>query len=171
MAGEALSAVTATLHSLGQISALTNRCPSRLFDQLERDEHRLYADSLRLRERAQAMRARVQYFEEWQQHLGQVNDPEARDRAERLRPRLKENFARMQEFAQPTREAFKPFLSDVRKLLDALENDPASVQEAETKQLIDRALENARKVEQGVAAILHELDAVAGLLKPVKGVA
>src|SRR5215467_1173919 len=71
MTAEALSAVTATLHSLGQISAVTNRCPSRLFDQLERDEHRLYADSLRLRARAQAMRARAQYFEEWQQHMGQ----------------------------------------------------------------------------------------------------
>src|SRR5882724_11718059 len=67
-AAEALSAVTATLHSLEEVSTLTNRCPSRLFDQLERDEHRLHADSLKLRARAQAMRTRgAAYFEEWQQ--------------------------------------------------------------------------------------------------------
>src|SRR5262249_43588156 len=125
--------------------------------------------SLKLRERAQAMRTRgPAYFEEWQQHLAQIKDPEARDRAERLRSQLKQNFERIREIAQPTREAFRPFVVDIRKLQDALENNPASVQEESTKELIRGALENGRKVEQGVAAILHELDAVEGSLKPVK---
>jgi hypothetical protein len=164
---ESLVAVRTTLRTVNEIGALTNSCPSRLFNQLAQNVHQLNVDSLKVRARAQAMQARgAAYFEQWRTNLSRAEDPAVRQRADELRASLQETFQTIHSLSQPTREAFRPFLKAVRKLRNELDNDPANLHNDSTKELVQSADENGRKVEQGLASIIEELSQAAALLNP-----
>jgi hypothetical protein len=166
---ESLLAVKTTLLSVNTVAALTNACSTTLLQHLTTDIHRLKVDSFKVRVRAQAMRARgPAYFEEWHANLQEAKEPELRQRAEQTRTLLQNNFDKIREAAQPTREGFRPFLSSIRKLRNELEKNAASMQNEPTKELVKSALENGERVQKGLGSILEELSLAEALLKPVQ---
>jgi hypothetical protein len=166
IAVNARKVVQATIQSLDRTVGETP-CPSGVLKAFTKDVQRLEVDSFRIRARAQAIRTRgAAYFEQWQEHLASVKDPEARKLAEQRRDRLQERFANMRLLTQQTREAFQPFTAGLHRLRNGLENDAGMAGTDSTKELIRTTRDNGQKVEQGLAAILAELDAVVVILKP-----
>jgi hypothetical protein len=166
IAVDAQQVVRATLQSLDRTVARTP-CPHRAFKTFTKDVQRLEVDSFKVRARAQAIRTRGQaYFEQWQEHLASVQDPEVRKLAEQRRDHLQERFSQIRLHTQQAREAFQPFMAGLRRLRNGLENDPAVAGTDSMKELIRATRDNGQKVEAGLAAILVELDAVAAILKP-----
>ena len=168
IAVNAQKAVAAMLRSLDRTVA-TTPCPPGVFKSFGKDVQRLEVDSFKVRARAQAIRTRGKaYFDQWQEHLASVKDPQARQLAEQRRDRLQERFARIHLLTQDAREAFQPFMTGLRRIRNSLEKDPAAAGTSSTKELIQTTRDNGRKVEENLAAILGELDAVTVILKPDK---
>ncbi len=166
---DAQQLVRATLQSLDRTATRTP-CPAREWRTFARDIQRLEVDSFKVRARAQAIRTRGQaYFEQWQERLANVQDPEVRRLAEQRREHLQERFSRIRLHAEQARAALQPFMAGLRRLRNELENDPAATGTDSMKELIRNTRDNGQKVEADLTAIREELDAVAAMLKPSKG--
>jgi hypothetical protein len=169
---DAHEAMGAALRSLDQVSAQTDRCPPKVLAAFSKDLERLEVESIQVRARSQAMLARGDaYFENWHENLARVENPKVRELAQQRRPEFQRSFANIKRNSDTTREAFKLFLSGLRRLQTTLEIDSASVGADATKDLIHVTKERGRQVEQGIAAVGDELKAMALMLTPPKATA
>ncbi len=161
VAVDAQKAMRAALKSLATVSAQSNRCSPRVLKAFSASMQRLQVDSLSLQARARAMQTRGDaYFDQWEQHLARVSDPEVRALAERRRPIYEESFQRIKSLSREARVAFEPCVSSLRSLRTALENDPGTLSTADAQALMSSARQNGEHVERCLADIIAELDAV-----------
>ncbi|MGO8930802.1 MAG: hypothetical protein ACLQU3_28415 [Limisphaerales bacterium] len=164
---ECMSLMEATLHSLDEISVQARRDPRPAYEAFANAVHRIEVDSIKVRARTQAMRARGDaYFEHWQEFLATVNNEQVRKLAEEHRPELKQSFEQVRLASQQVREVFRPFLSDLQKLRAVLEADPTLARIDAQKSLILAAKDKGRQVQQGLDRILAEMNTMTALLRP-----
>jgi hypothetical protein len=164
---QSMSLMDATLRSLDEISVAAYRDPRPAYEAFARSVHRLEVESIKVRARTQAMRARGDaYFEHWEKYLSTVKDGQVRELAAEHRPELKQCFEQVQQGAQQVREGFRPFLSDLQKLRAVLHADPSLAHIAAQKALILSAEEKGRQVQAGMARILAEMNSMTALLRP-----
>jgi hypothetical protein len=167
IAGEAETAMRAALDALAKVSAQADRCAPEVLSDYSVQVQRVQVDSVKLRARAQAILARGDdYFENWHKYLAQVKDPAARARVKEQRPALEKGFRKVKGWSQETREAFQPFLAGLRKVRNALEKDPASLNTSETRQWMKSAQADGEHVVRCLASIRGELDNMKALLAP-----
>jgi hypothetical protein len=164
---EAMGLVDTAMRALDEVSAQANRDPRPAYEAFAKTVHRLEVDSIRIRARAQAMRARgAAYFEHWEKYLAGVDNEQGRQLAEQHRPELKQSFEQAQLAAQQIREVFRPFLSDLQKLRAVLEADPSLARIDSAKSLILAAKDKGRQVQQGLDRLLAEMNSMTALLRP-----
>jgi hypothetical protein len=167
VATNAQAAVRAALGSLASVSAQSNRCEPDVLSAFSAEVRRLQVESVQLRARSEAMQARGDaYFDHWHERLARIQDPEVRSLAQQNRTQLQQSFAEIKQLSQGGREAFKPFLSGLRQLRNALEHDPASLSGAETQSTIASTREQGQHVEQCLAGIERELDSMSAAITP-----
>ncbi len=155
------------LRALDRVEAQPGRCPPKVVAAFARQADRLQAESITIRARAQAIQARGDaYFENWRENLSRVEDPRVRDLAERRRPELEQRFANVKSASQQAGNAFRPFLTGLRRLQGSLEDDPAALEAPASKELLRATREQGGGVQQALAAIRVELDAMTALLTP-----
>ena len=163
---ESMSLMTATLSSLDEISVQAHREPRPAYEAFAKAVHRREVDSIRVRARTHAMRARGDaYFEHWQEYLATVKNEQVRNLAEEHRPELKQSFEQLHLAATQIREGFRPFLSDLQKLRAVLEADPSLAHIDAQKDLILAAKDKGRQVQQGLDRILAEMNSMTALLR------
>ena len=164
---ESMSLMDATLRSLDEISVQAHRDPRPAYEAFAKAVHRIEVDSIKMRARTQAMRARGDaYFEHWEEYLATVKNGQVRKLAEEHRPELKQSFEQIHLAAQQVREGFRPFLSDCQKLRAVLEADPSLARVNAQKGLILAAKDKGRQVQQGLDRILSEMNSMTALLRP-----
>jgi hypothetical protein len=164
---QAMSLVDATMRAVDEISAQANHDPRLAYQGFAKTVHRLEVDSIRIRARTQAMRARGgAYFEHWEKYLAGVDNEQVRQLAAQHRPELKQRFEEAQQAAQQVREGFRPYLSDVQKLRAVLEADPSLAHIDAAKSLILAAQDKGRQVHQGLDRLLAEMNSMTAMLRP-----
>jgi hypothetical protein len=169
---QAMADVDRTLHALDEISIQAIKNPRPAYEAFAKSVHRLEVDSIRLRARAQAMRARGgAYFEFWEKYLAGVDNEQVRDLAAKHREELRQCFEQAQKGSQQVREEFRPFLSDLQKLRAMLESDPSLARIDSAKPVILSAKDRSRRVEQGLDLVLLEMNSMVALLRPAAPVA
>ena len=93
---QSMALMDATLRSLDEISVQANRDPRPAYDAFAKAVHRLEVDSITVRSRTQAMRARGDaYFEHWREYLATVKNQQVRNLAEEHQPELKQSFEQL----------------------------------------------------------------------------
>ena len=128
---------------------------------------RIEVDSIKVRARTHAMRARGDaYFEHWREYLATVKNQQVRNLAEEHQPELKQSFEQLHLAATQVREGFRPFLSDLQKLRAVLEADPTLARIDAQKDLILAAKDKGRQVQQGLERVLAEMNSMTALLTP-----
>ncbi len=164
---QAMSQVDAALLALDEIEVEANRNPRKAYEAFAKAVHRLEVDSIRVRARTQAMRARGEaYFEYWDKYLSGVEDERVRKLAEEHRAELKRSFEQGQEAAEQVRGSFRPFLTDLQKLRAVLEAEPGLARIDAEKSLILAAGEKGRQIQQGLDRLLSEMNSWVALLTP-----
>lgn len=164
---QAMSDVDRTLHALDELSIQALKDPRPAYAAFAKAVHRLEVDSIKLRSRTQAMRARGgAYFEYWEKYLAGVDNEQVRALAEQRRPELRQCFEQAQKGSQQVREEFRPFLTDLQRLRAVLESDPSLARIDAQKNLILSAKDRSRKVEQGLDLVLLEMNSMVALLRP-----
>jgi hypothetical protein len=169
VATDSLKAVDRALHSLDSVATQTELCPPRVLASFSRELERLEIDSIQLRARSKAMQARGDaYFANWEENLARMKDARIRAFAEQHHLTLQQNFATIKLNSQKVSEAFKPFLSGLRKIQGRLENDPAAMNTGVGRDLIRATRQDGQQVEHWIIEIRNELDSMAALLTPAK---
>ena len=164
---QAMGLVDTTMRAVDEMSAQANQDPRPAYQAFAKAVHRLEVDSIKVRARTQAMRARGDaYFEHWEKYLAGVDNAQVRQLAEQHRPELKQSFEQSQLAAQQVREVFRPFLSDLQKLRAVLEADPSLARVDSAKSLILAAKDKGRQVQQGLDRLLAEMNSMTALLRP-----
>ena len=164
---QAMSQVDGTLRALDELSVQANRDPRPAYQAFAKAVHRIEVDSIRVRARAQAMRARGDaYFEHWEAYLASVKNEQVRQLAEVRRPELKQSFDKAHLASQQVRELFRPFLSDLQKVRAVLESDHSLAHIDAQKDLILAARDKGGQVQQGLSRVLAEMNSMTAMLKP-----
>jgi len=164
---QAMSQVDGTLRALDELSVQANRDPRPAYQAFAKAVHRIEVDSIRVRARAQAMRARGDaYFEHWEAYLASVKNEQVRQLAGEHRPELKQSFDKAHLASQQVREVFRPFLSDLQKVRAVLEADPSLAHIDAQKDLILAAQDKGRQVQQGLGRVLAEMNSMTAMLRP-----
>jgi hypothetical protein len=164
---QATGLVDTTMRAVDEMSAQANQDPRPAYQAFAKAVHRLEVDSIKVRARTQAMRARGDaYFERWEKYLAGVDNEQVRQLAEQHRPELKKSFEHAQQASQQVREVFRPFLSDVQKLRAVLEADPSLARIDAAKSLILAAQDKGRQVHQGLDRLLAEMNSMTAMLRP-----
>jgi hypothetical protein len=155
------------LASLADVSAQSNQCSPKVLAAFSDEFQRLEVESVKIRERSQAMQARGDaYFESWQEHMERIKDPQLRARIENQRPVFHEHFTKIKAFSQEGREAFHSFLSGLRQVRNSLEKDPASLGTQSIQQALVETREQGEHVQRCTAGIRQELDSMTAMLNP-----
>jgi hypothetical protein len=163
----AMDLMDTSQRALDELSVQANRDPRRAYQAFAKAVQRLEVDSIQVRARVQAMRARGDaYFEHWEEYLAGVNDQQVRQRAKEYRSELKQHFEQAQQAAKQVREGFRPFLSDLQKLRAVLEADPSLARIVAEQSLILAAKDKGWQVQQGLARVLAEMNAMTATLRP-----
>lgn len=171
IAATADQAIRRALDCLTAVAEQSKQCSPQIVSNLSAEVHRLQVESIQVRARSQAMQARGDaYFERWHENIARVKDPQIRALAEARRPELEESFRKIKTLSLEGREAFNPFLSDLRQLRNALEKEPAAIGAGITRDRIKEAMEYGQHAERCVAAIAHELDAMSAMVTPAQKV-
>jgi hypothetical protein len=166
---DSLKAVDRVLHSLDSVAAQTDLCPPKALAAFSRELERLQVESVQLRARSKAMQARGDaYFDNWEENLARMKDPRIRELAKQHHLELQQDFVTIKLHSQKVSDAFRPFLSGLRKIQSRLENDPAAVSTEFGKDLIRTTRHDGQQVEHGIMAVRDKLDAMAALLTPAK---
>jgi hypothetical protein len=159
--------VDATMKALDPMAASTRGDPRAAFEKFTKAVHRLEVDSVQARARGQAIRIRGEaYFDQWQQQLAAVSDAQVRQRAAERRAEVKQGFERVRQVTQGPRDAIKPFLLSLRELEVVLEGNLTASGVAAAQDLFRSSREKGARLQQGLEAILTELDAVTATLLP-----
>ena len=166
LTGESVTAVLTALQWLEQISAQPRRCPPRLVSGFAKQVERLEVNSIRVRARAQAIRARGDaYFEAWTGGNDQLSAVPPRPAPEHL-AQLRENFTRIKQTSQEAGETFRPFFNGLRNLRSELEADPGVFETEKARELIRSTRERGLQLLRKLGALEDELQALRRLLAP-----
>jgi|RhiMethySRZTD1v2_1073278.scaffolds.fasta_scaffold806765_1 chromosome segregation ATPase len=119
------------------------------------------------KKRADAMRKNVNaYVERWQKEMETMNDPTLRASLEQRRQAVSANFGRVQEAAQGVREAYQPFLAQLKELQRALAVDLSPAAIPGMRPSMDKAKTQASTLKQKISALSSELDRISAGLSP-----
>lgn len=166
---DASQGLRAALDSLSKVGAQSDRCLPEVLASFSDELQRLQVGSIPIRARAQAMQARGDaYFANWHEKMAQVKDPAVRALVEQHRTELEKNFQNIKELGRQAREAYDPFVSDLRKLRNALESDPGSLGAHSTQALIRTASDHGGRMEKCLGGITQELDSMRAMVTPSK---
>jgi hypothetical protein len=159
--------VDATLRALDEVEAQAKDKPRPAYTAFANAVQQLEVDSVRVRARTAAMRARGNaYFENWEKYLSTVPREDVRRLAEERRADLRKSYDEIQAASQQARETFRPFLTDLQKLRAVLEAQPDLAHIDAQKALFLAAKDKGRGVQQALDRILAEMNSIIAMLTP-----
>ena len=162
---QAQTAVQNSFRALEQISDNTGHCTPKMVATFQDQLQRLQVDSVRLRARARAIRARGDaYFASWSESIANIKDPRIRETVNRRRPEIETSFSKIKLASHRAGAAFDPFLSGLQKLRIELELRPGDLQQDSDRKLTHDTLENGRQVLKELGLVDSELSAIKKML-------
>jgi hypothetical protein len=163
-------AIDQTVLALEQVAATANTNPRKAFGHYSKCVSDLEATAAKIRKRSDEMKARGQtYFQQWEQELAQVKNPEIRELAEQQRTKLQASFDNIKQYAEPLKTQFDPWLSDLKDLRTYLHNDLSISGVDAAKSQIAKTRDEGAEVQKSMNALVAELNSVAATLTPAKG--
>jgi len=155
---QAQTAVQGSLRALEQINDNAGHCTPKMIADFAHELQRLQVDSIRLRARARAIRARGDaYFASWSESIANIKDHRVRESVDRHRPELEASHSKIKLASQQCGAVFDPFLAGLLKLRVELELRPGDLVQDPDRKLMRDTLENGRQVLKELDLIDSEL--------------
>jgi hypothetical protein len=165
---DSLGAVHAALRALDRVAGQTNRLSAGIVADFSHEVEQLQIESFRVRSRTQAIQARGEaYFQAWSANPPVTNSSPTGKQAEYL-SKMGEAFVQIKLASQQTGEAFRPFLSGLRKLSVQFETQTNALETADTRQLITTTREQGLQVVQRLEVLQSELQDIIPVLTRAK---
>ena len=162
-------AIDATMASLGQIEATAATDPRKSYDQYAKDVSNLESTAAKIRKRGEDMRAQGKaYFDQWEQQLAGVKNPEIQELAKQRRAKLQETFDNIKTVAEPLKAQFDPWMSDLKDLQKYLSNDLTVNGVDAAKSLFKKAQGDGIEVQKSMDALVKELNSISATITAAK---
>lgn len=167
--GSIQDAIDATGKALDEIVDQADVDPRPAFRRFSRAIDNVERANQTAQRRADDMRAEGRvFFEQWQQEIVTIANPEARDLAERRKESLERQFRNISVVTVEARDLLRPWLSDVRDIQTLLGNDLTIGGIDAAAGLINQVKTDAAKVKLGYDSLVDELNSVAAAMAPVR---
>jgi chromosome segregation ATPase len=119
------------------------------------------------RARWQNMQARQkEYVAKWQSELETIENPEVRASLEQRRAKIRDDFDKIKATAQGVRDAYKPFLSDLKEIQKGLSLDLSPAGVTGMKPAMAKAKTEGQTLKQEISELQTELASIAGQMGP-----
>ncbi|MEA3292099.1 MAG: DUF2959 family protein, partial [Pseudomonadota bacterium] len=155
-------------NTIGSMMALMNADPANaeeLFKKFSKDIDAIEKQAAKVRNTADKMHAKGnEYFVDWEQESALFQNPDLKEQAVQRREELQSYYGQIDAYLQATKEAYRPFIGDLRDVERYFSNDltPAGrsvISDQVQKTAIDgektqRAVDNAINIMNQVAARL-----------------
>ena len=166
---KAKQAVDDTVSALGQVAVTANTNPREAFQTFSKSLANLESAAERARKRADDMRAKGQaYFNQWQQEMAQVKNPDIRKLAEERKAKLQASFDNIKKYTEPLKTQFDAWMSDLKDLKTYLGNDLTVTGVDAAKSLFAKAQSEGFEVQKSMDALIAELNTVAATVTPAE---
>jgi chromosome segregation ATPase len=155
-----------TVASMNAMRDNTGSLPAE-FATFNEDMKKMDGQAQKIRARAADMRERANLYQtKWRDEMGKVEDPTLRAAATARANKVRERYDTITEKATEVRNAYQPFMTQMRSVQTYLSNDltPAAVQGGAT--VFDKAAADGKTVTAKIDALVAELDDVASTLSP-----
>lgn len=163
------TAIDATMKALDQIAVTANTDPRKAFEQYAKHVSHLESTAAKARKRAQDMQTQGKaYFAAWEKQLAEVKNEEIRKLATDRRAKLQETFDSIKKVAEPLKNQFDPWMSDLKDLQKFLGNDLTIAGVDAAKSLFAKTKAEGIEVQKSMDALVAELNTVAATVTPAK---
>jgi hypothetical protein len=163
------TSIDATMKALGDVAATANSDPRKAFEQFSKEVPRLESAAAAIRKRALKMKEQGnEYFDKWEADLANVKNPEIRKLALDRKAKLEQAFASIRKYAEPLRQQFDPWMSDLKDLQKYLSNDLTIAGVDAAKTLFTRATSQGHEVQKSMDALIAELNTIGATITPAK---
>jgi hypothetical protein len=113
------------------------------------------------RTRAQTMRENGQaYINKWQNEMDTIQDPTIKANLAQRRDAVRANFESIRNAASSARDAYDPFLSDLKQIQKALEIDQSPAALPGLKPAFGKAHDDGATLKQRISALQAELNKI-----------
>jgi Protein of unknown function (DUF2959) len=161
--------IDATMKSLDSIAASATTDPRKAFEQYSKSVANLESSAAKIKKRAQDMRQQGQaYFQQWQQEITQVSNPEIRKLAEERKAKLQETFDSIRKYTEPLKAQFDPWMADLKDLQKYLGNDLTIAGVDAAKGLFAKTRADGAEVQKSMDGVVAELNTISAALTPAK---
>jgi hypothetical protein len=152
--------------TLGSLNALTSATPTELeeaFQQYAADVDRVSEGAEQVEEISGEMRAhRDEWLAAWQESHAGVENPELRAVSERRRIEVLERWRSVDQSLTSAREAFRPFIANVRDVQQVVDNDltPEGVSIVARTEAVQNANREGTRAARALGIAIAELEAL-----------
>ena len=157
--GQAVAAASALQKAQGDLRPAYARLDSQI-KKVESEAARLKAKNTDMKKRAKA------YQDQWQKELSAMQSETLRAAATQRATGVKERYAQIQQSATTAREAYGPFIRDLKDLRTYVSNDmtPGAINAAGP--VFDKINADGKALEAALDAFIKELDDTAATMSP-----
>lgn len=162
-------AIDATMTALDQVAASASTDPRKAYEQYSKSVGNLESTADKVRKRSEDMQAKGKaYFTQWEQQLAQVKNPEIQKLAADRKAKLQEAFDNIKTVAEPLKEKFNPWMSDLKDLQTYLGNDLTVNGIDSAKSLFQKTRAQGMEVQASMDKLIDELNTIFATITAAK---
>lgn len=165
---ESRQAMDQILPALDQVAECGTSYPPALAKSFSREVENINVGSVNLRAHARAIAARGDaYFDTWWKLKTQIEQVPERRKAEEQRPLLLASFHRLEKLSAQNSEAFNAFLSELQDLESGLQQNPQTIADEATRNLIGKTQADGHQVARLLDLLQNASDDLAAQAKSI----
>ena len=120
-----------------------------------------------IRDRVRDMQARAAtYRVNWEGDTSNITDPELKAAAAQRSAMIQERFDALSKQMLEARDAYQPFIKDLKEVQTYLRNDPTPTAVTGAQNILNRASENGKALSTKLGALVNEVNAMSSQLAP-----
>lgn len=166
------AAIDNTMKALDQIAVSASTDPRNSFEQFAKSMANLESTAASAMKRSQGMKDQGKtYFAQWEKQLSEVKNEEIRNLAMERKAKLQATFDNIKQVAEPLKEKFEPWMSNLKDLQTFLGNDLTIAGVDAVKPLFVKTRAEGIEIQKSMDALVGELNTISAVLTPAKAAA
>jgi hypothetical protein len=163
------AAIDGTMKALDQIAVSASTDPRKSFEQFAKSMANLESTAASARKRSQGMKDQGKaYFTQWEKQLSEVKNEEIRNLAMERKAKLQATFDNIKQVAEPLKEKFEPWMSNLKDLQTFLGNDLTIAGVDAVKPLFVKTRAEGIEIQKSMDALVGELNTISAVLTPAR---
>jgi uncharacterized protein YoxC len=163
------TAVDSSMKALDTLAASASTDPRQPYEAFAKSVDKVEAAGTTAKKDADTMRERAKaYFDQWDAQLATVQSEDIKNLAQQRKAKLQETFDKIKDASQGAKDAYPPFLANLKDLRTALGTDltPQGIEAA--KDIFAKTKSAGTDLQQSLDKLIGEMNSVAAAITAAK---